>query len=601
MKRVLLFIITTFILNSALQAANKDFTVTAPKVVEVGEQFRLTYKTSKRGESLKIPTITNFQILMGPSTSSSSNTQIINGKVTRNSNFSYTYILSAKKKGRFTIPPATIVIDGNKVASNAIIIEVVDGQKKQTQNNNSQQQVKSTKISKENLFVRVNLSKRSAYMGEHIVATIKVYTRLNLAGFGEIKFPSFDGFLSQEIPAQGQIKLERENINGVIYQAGVIRKLILFPQHTGKIKIEPFELECIIRQRKKQRSRGFFNDFFESYQDTKVPCKSYATSINIKELPKNKPAGFNGAVGNFQLSSSVDRNTLKANEAINLTVKITGNGNLKLINPPSFDFPADFEVYEPETNQKINTSSKGSSGTLTFKYLLIPRHGGDYTIPSVPFSYFDPAINRYKTKHTKKFTFSVEKGEGGDSSGVVASFSKEDVRVLSKDIRFIKTNKSKLKQKGSFFFASLYFYLAFLIPFIIFVLAFILNRKRIKENSDIVKVKNKRANKLAMKKLKLAAKRLENKEKELFYEEILKAIWGYTSDKLNLPLSALNKENISEILREKKIDNEIIIEFISIIDTCEFARYAPASGSEAMDELYKTTTHTITHLEDNIK
>ena len=437
-------------------------------------------------------------------------------------------------------------------------------------------------------------------MGEHVVATIKVYTRLNIAGFGDSKFPSFNGFLSQEIPTSGQISLQRENVNGTIYNAGVIRKLILFPQHTGNITIDPFELECIIRQRRSSGNRGFFDDFFDNHQDIRVPRKSKPLTIRVKDFPSNKPSSFDGAVGKFKLSATIDKDSVQANDAVTLKVKVSGNGNLKLINPPEFDFPADFEVYDPKTNQNLKNTAKGTSGSTTFEYLIIPRHAGNYEIPPVDFSYFDPKAKIYRTRSTPKFDIKVGKGSGDASATVISSFSKEDVKFIGKDIRFIKTNVFTPRIKGEVFFGTMNFYLGYIIPFVLFILAFVFNRKRIKENADVARVKNKRANRVAMKRLKAASASLKAKQKEQFYDEILKALWGYTSDKLNLPLSDLNKENITEILQGKAVEQELTDEFLSILDTCEFARYAPSSGSSEMDELYAKTMETITKLEKSI-
>lgn len=603
MKKILLSLFTVILITTSVFADEIRFTVSAPNVVELGEQFRLTYSLNKKGKSIKLPALDGFRVLMGPSTSSNMSTQIINGKVTSNSSYSYTYVLLAEKEGKFNIKPATITVGSKTKISNAISIEVVKVNKAQqnsgsNRNNNSSS---GQKITENNLFVKVDLNRKSIYMGEHIVATIKVYTRLTIARFGDSKFPSFDGFLSQEVPTPGQISLERENINGTIYNTGIIRKLILFPQHTGEITIDPFELEVIIRQAKAKRRNGFFDDFFDNYQDIRVPRKSKPIKIRVKDFPANKPAGFDGAVGKFKVTTTIDKDSVKANDAITMRVKISGNGNLKLIKPLEFNFPADFEVYDPKTSQNLKNSEAGMTGSTTFEYLIIPRHGGEYEIPAVDFSFFDPKARIFRTRSTKKFAIKVAKGEGDASGSIISSFSKEKVRFLGKDIRYIKTNDFSPQLKGEVFFGKTNFYLAYIIPFFLFILAFVFNRKRIKENADTAKLKNKRANRVAMKRLKVASASLKAKQQEQFYDEILKAIWGYTSDKLSLPLANLNKENIAEILLSKGVEQELNDEFLSILDTCEFARYSPSAGSSEMDELYLTSIDTITKLEKNIK
>jgi hypothetical protein len=607
MKRIFFLLVSTFFICNVALAEKVRFTASAPKVVEVGEQFRLSFSSNENGKNIQLPSIKGFQILMGPSSSSNISTQIINGKVTTNSSYTYTYILLAEKEGKYTIAPAEITVDGDQFKSNKLSIEVVKGNpntnnsqaNSRRQNNSSAN--RSQKITQENLFVRVELNDRSVYMGEQIIATMKIYTRLDLVNLGEIKIPSFDGFLTQDIPIK-DISLVAENVNGVKYHSATIKKVILFPQHTGKIKIEPLEVKCVIRQRSKRRSRDFFDSFFDNYQDVTVPRKSRPSTVTVKDFPDNKPYSFDGAVGDFKLTASIDKDSVAANDAIALKVKISGNGNLKLIKPLDFDFPADFEVYDPTTKLKTKNTVKGSRGSTNFEYLIIPRHAGEYEIPSVEFSYFDPKFRAYKTRKTPSFKIKVGKGKGGDnvSETVINSFSKEDVKFIGKDIRFIKTNSFRPRIKGKVLFGTTNFYLAYIIPFLIFILAFIFNRNRIKANADIARVKNKRANKVAMKRLKAAAERLKKQEKEAFYDEILKALWGYTSDKLNLPLANLSKDNISEILLSKDVDQELITDFITILDTCEFARYAPSSGSAEMGQLYQKTMDTITKLEKSI-
>lgn len=602
MKKLFFLLLATIFISASAIAEEVKFTAAAPKVVEAGEQFRLVYSVNQKGKELKMPSLAGFRVLAGPSTSRSSNSQYINGKWSSATSYTYTYVLLAEKEGKYTINPAKIKVKDYEFTSNSLNVEVVKANEKPQGNQGSQQQnqASATKITQANLFVKVDVDRKSVYMGEHVVATIKVYTRLNIAGFGDSKFPSFNGFLSQEIPTSGQISLQRENVNGTIYNSGVIRKLILFPQHTGNITIDPFELECIIRQRRSSGNRGFFDDFFDNHQDIRVPRKSKPLTIRVKDFPSNKPASFDGAVGKFKLSATIDKDSVQANDAVTLKVKVSGNGNLKLINPPEFDFPADFEVYDPKTNQNLKNTAKGTSGSTTFEYLIIPRHAGNYEIPPVDFSYFDPKAKIYRTRSTPKFDIKVGKGSGDASATVISSFSKEDVKFIGKDIRFIKTNVFTPRIKGEVFFGTMNFYLGYIIPFVLFILAFVFNRKRIKENADVARVKNKRANRVAMKRLKAASASLKAKQKEQFYDEILKALWGYTSDKLNLPLSDLNKENITEILQGKAVKQELTNEFLSILDTCEFARYAPSSGSSEMDELYSKTMETITKLEKSI-
>ena len=602
MKRIL-FLLLILLVNAVPGFCEEiQFTASAPKVVEVGEQFRLTFSINERGKNLQLPKLNNFTILMGPSTSSSMSTQIINGKMTTSSSYSHTYVLVAEKEGKHRISPAQITVKGEQIQSNSITIEVVKGNSKAKQNKQQRQRnsAAAQRITQENLFVKVDVNRRSVYMGEPIVATIKVYTRLSISGFGDSKFPSFQGFLSQEVPTTSQINLERENINGTIYNTGVIRKLLLFPQHTGEITIDPFELECIIRQRKGRQARSFFDDFFDAYQDVRVPRRSKPVKIRVKEFPANAPASFHGAVGDFKLKATMDKDSVKANDAITLKVMISGNGNLKLIDPLKLDIPADFEGYAPKTNQNLKSSPRGMIGSTSFEYLIIPRHGGEYTIDPAAFTFFDPRTRQYKTLKTPQFKIKVSKGSQQEASSVVSNFSREDVKFIGKDIRFIKTSDYTPRIKGEVFFGTLNFYLGYLIPLFLFMLIYLFNRKRIKENADVVRVKNKRANKMAMKRLKNAALSLKQNQREQFHDDILKALWGYTSDKLNLPLANLNKENIVDILSTKNVDQSLIDKFMEILNICEFARYSPSSDTSEMDNLYQETMDTITKLEKNI-
>ncbi|MCT4616482.1 MAG: BatD family protein [Marinifilaceae bacterium] len=610
MKKI---VFSLFIILFANIVSNAQvFTANAPRVVELGERFQLVYSLDKRGENLQTGQMSGFNILVGPSVSSSTSTQIINGKISTSSEYSYTFLLVANKTGKFNIPSASIDVDGKTIKSKPLTIEVVKGrQSNSNQNANSGRNSynenrsrannsKST-ISKKDLFVRVELSRSSVFMGESVVAKLKVYKRRNvpISRFGEYKFPSFDGFLTQEIQGDGRVNFKRETYNGEIYESGTVREMILFPQHKGNIKIDPFELECIVPVR--SRGRSIFDDFFDNGREISVSRKSSPLSLRVKDFPANKPSSFDGAVGNFQLRSSINKDTVKANDAITLKVRISGKGNLKLIKALDIDFPADFEVYDPKTNSSLKNTTGGSTGNVSFEYLIIPRVGGDFTIPAVEFSFFNPITKTYVKKYTKEFKIFVEKSKNDNNATVVTSFSKENVKFLGKDIRYLKTKNFEYRSKNKLFFGSVNFYLAYLLPIFILVLIFMINRKRIQTNSDIVKVKNKRANKVAMKRLKKASLKLKANEKDLFYDELLKALWGYTSDKLNLPLSELNKESIAEYLTQRNTSEELISDFIDILDTCEIARYSPMSGSTEMEQLYKTTLNTISLLERTVK
>lgn len=603
MKKLFFLLLTCLFIGTSAFADKTKFTVKAPNVVALGEKFQLSYSLNEKGKKLKLPSLSGFQILMGPSVSTSRSTQYSNGKRTSSSSYTYTYVLLSEKEGKYILEPAEITVDGKLIKSNSHTIEVIKEYKRKKQNNtHGRQSAQAQRITQDNLYIKVNVDRKSVFMGEPIKATLKIYSRTqNIVNLEPVKIPAFQGFLTQEIERNNSGALQAENVNGEIMYTFVWNEYLLFPQHEGEIVIEPWQLNCIVQQSVQARARGFFDDFFNNYKNVRVPRKSKVVKIKVKPVPNNAPASFDGAVGKFRMTTSLNQDSVKVDDAITMKVKISGNGNMKLINPLKFNFPADFEVYDPKTSQKLKSSARGMTGSTTFEYLIIPRHAGDFTIPANEFTYFDPKAKRYRTKLSPEFKIHVDKGEGVSANPIISSFTKEDVKFIGKDIRFIKTNNFDPILKGEIFFGTLNFYLAYILPLFVFILAFIFNRKRIKENADVAKMKNKRANRVAMKRLKTAALNLRANKKDAFYDEILKALWDYISDKFNLPLSDLSKDNIKDIFNEKEVEQEIITDFMEILDTCEFARYAPTSGSSEMDSLYQKTIETITKLEKNIK
>lgn len=591
MRRLLILFI---ILSTTISAFAQDitFTAEAPRVVEVGENFRLIYTLNGKGNNIELAEIKGFQLLMGPSVSNSLSTQYINGKTTQSREQSYSYVLLAEKEGKYTIEPAHIKVDGKVYTSNSISIEVV---KASSDNSNrsreGNEQVRSSNnITKENLFVKVEVDRKSLYMGEFIVASLKLYSRVQLTNLGRSKFPSFQGFLSQEIKMPEQISLNRESVNGELYSVGVLRKLVLFPQHSGTIKIDPFELDIYVRQNSGSTG-SVFDDFFANYQDVKVSRKSAPITINVKELPKvGQPSNFLGTVGQLGISSSINRDTVMANDAVTLSVSVKGNGNLKLIEPLDISFPADFEIYDPKVSQNINSGVNGTSGSVKFDYVFIPRSAGQYTIPSAELSYFNPKTHKYETLQTKEFVINVKQAKQQAQSGdVITTYSKEDVKFIGKDIRYIKTQRTQLYEKGKYFFGSIEYYFSLIVSLLIFAVIIFLNKRRIRHNADIARVKSKRASKIANKRLKKAESMMNTGNKEHFYDEILKALWGFTSDKLNMPISDLSKDNISDVLLNKGTDEQVIKEYLNVIDICEFARYAPAMSENELKDVYNKT------------
>ncbi len=591
------------------KAQDTRFTMSAPNAVENGQQFRLSFTLNKRGNKLKLPPglNDNFQILMGPSTGQSFSSSTINGKTTAETTYSYTYILRAKNEGTFELRPASIEADGKVIESNSLEIRVVKAQSQpqssQQQGGNKQSQQRSASnvdLGKDNLFVRVEFSKRSAYRGEQIVATVKLYSHpeIGISGFEEVNLPTYEGFYTQDLEMPKNINLSREVYNDRIYQVGVLKKTILFPQQNGQIKIDPFSLSVLVRQQVKARS--FFDDFFDNYRTVRARITSDPVTINVKDLP-TEPANFMGGVGNFNVSSEISNIDVTTNDAVTLTVKINGSGNIRLIRTPELKLPSDFEVYDPKATDNVKATDNGVSGTKTIEYLFQPRFEGDYKIPAIKFAYFNPATGTYVTKSTQEYDLHVEKGTEEQSATVVSSLRKEDVQLIGQDIRFIKQGNPSLRSSGNTFFGSTLFYLIYAISAVLFLVIYFVYRKKARENANIALMRNKKANRVATKRLKSAAAYMKQNNNEAFHEAILKAFWGYLSDKLGIPVADLSRDAAISRLNEKGVAEEVINDFVDVVEQCEFARYAPTGGSEARHELYKKAESTMGRMEKQIK
>jgi len=598
-KYIFLLLILSF--ANYLSIAQISFKASANKVVEVGENFRLNFSVNARGSGFKPPSLSSFAVLAGPSTSTSSRFyQDSNGKTVQSMNLTYTYILQARKSGKYTIGKAEITIDGKKYNTQAINIEAIKGGSANNTTNNTTNNngSNSTQITNSNdLFVRINLNKSTVYQGEQIVATIKIYDRIGLKNLTDYKFPKYTGFWTQDIETNGNITLQRENVNGKLYKTGVLKQTILFPQRSGILTITPFELECVVQKISGKR-RNFFGEYVNTYVDVEKKLKSTARRVKVLPLPDNKPASFKSAVGsNFRINANIDRKQLKSNESITLKVNIAGNGNIKLVDVPTIKFPSSFEVFDPKITDNISNTLAGSQGNKTFEYLLIPREQGEYTIPEISFSYFDVNSKSYKTIITRAIKINVDKGEGNYENVNNLSVSKEDVESLGTDIRHIKLNKFTLKKTSYIFFGSVGYYSVYLISLLIFVILIFILRRNIKIHSNLALQRNRKANKISKKRLKLAASYMKENDKAKFYDETIKALWGYLSDKLNIPVSELSRENVKETLFNNNVEENIINDFIAVIDNCEFAKYAPATNNNGLDEDYKKASEIINTFE----
>lgn len=603
-KKAITSILFFFVLTSAY-AEQTRFVMSAPNAVEMGQQFRLSFTLNDRGANLQLPPglTDNFEVLMGPSTGQSTSIQTINGKTTTEVTYSYTYILRARREGTFELRPASVEVDGDIIESNTLKIQVVKAQSSaqtQPQGTDAQQASPSVSLGGDNLFIRLELSRNNVFKGEQIIATVKLYADPNIpiSGFDEVNLPTYEGFFTQDIETPQQINFTREVYNERIYQVGVLKKTVLFPQQNGNITIDPFSMTLLVQQR--VRPRSFFDDFFSGIQTVRTTVTSRPVNITVKDLP-TQPAHFYGGVGNFNVSSELSAEDVTTNDAVTLKFTVSGTGNLRLIRNPELTLPSDFEIYDPRSTDDIRTTDNGVSGTKTVEYLFQPRFEGDYTIPSIVFAFFNPSSGTYVTRSTPEYTLHVRKGDETASTAVMGAHRREELQLIGQDIRFIRQGNPMLRSKGYTFYGTPFFYSVYAGSALLFLALFLIYRKKARENANAALMRNKKANRVAIKKLKAAAGFMKKNDNEAFHDAVLKAFWGYFSDKLGIPVAELNRDNAINSLKKRNVDEELIGNFVEILDQCEFARYAPSGGSEARDELYKKAVYTMSRLEKQIR
>lgn len=607
--RKIIFLLFTILAAWQVKAADKvRFVAEAADVVVSGDQVRLVFTVNSQDiKDFRAPSIKGFDVLMGPSRSQQSSIQIINGKRTSSSSTAFTYILLAGSPGTYTIPAASVEVNGEKVFSNAISIKVLpqdqnsgnSGNNRGGSASSSRSQAAGSRISANDLFITATASKTTVHEQEAILLTYKVYTVVNLRQlYG--KMPDLKGFHTQEVELPQQKTFTLEHYKGRNYNTTVWSQYVLFPQQTGKLEIPSITFDGVVAQQ--TVSDDPFDAFFNGggYVEVKKKITTPKVVINVQSLPA-KPAGFSGAVGEFKLASSINATDVKTNDAVTIKLTLSGTGNMKLIGTPEVKFPQDFEIYDPKVTDDYKLTNSGLTGTKTFEYLAIPRHAGNFTIPAVEFTYFDLKSNSYKTLKTEAYNLKVAKGQG-NADQVISDFTnKESVKMLGKDIRFIKLGDSSLRPKGDFFFGTVGYYLCYLIPLLLFVVFAVIYRQKALDNANVAKVKTKKANKVATRRMKLAGKLLAENKKNEFYDEVLKALWGYISDKLSIPVSQLSKDNIEAELTNYGVQEALIAEFIGVLNECEYARYAPGNENEAMDKVYSASVEVISKMENSIK
>lgn len=604
MEQVKSYIVNLAFFFLPLFAPGNDtrFTASVSKnEVAAGERFQVTFQLNTSGSGFTAPSFDKFSVLSGPNQSTSM--QWINGAMS--SSISYSFILAAPQEGEFTIGPASIKADGKIYSTEPVKIKVVKGVVPQPQQQPKGQQQPQNSSQGGNVsdyvFIKLYLDKSKAYLGEQIIATYKIYMRANPVSNDVDRLPTFNGFWTQEIELPQQANITQEALNGIAYNVAVLKQTILFPQRTGTLEVQPLGLNIVLRVQDNSRQRSIFDQFFGAYRDVKYTVTSNTGKVEVLELPEDgKPAGFSGAVGKFAMEASLSKNLVKTNEAVNLKIAINGKGNIKLIEPFKISFPADFETYDPKTNDRISATASGLSGKKEFDYLIIPRHSGDFTIPPFSFSYFDPSTKQYTTLHSGEMKITVEKGEEKESSQAFSTISREDVKFLGKDIRFIKPETGGLKEKNKYFFNSFNFYALLSAPFLGFLLLLFIRRKYESYHSDVIGLKSRRATRVATKRLSVAKKAMGTNEKIKFYEEVFKALYGYLSDKLAILVSDLSKENISEVLKKRNVSDEVILKLTDVLARCEMARFAPVQDIPER-QVYENAVSIISKIEEEIK
>lgn len=601
-----LYILSFLLLWTTMLFAQVKFTANAGRTeVGTGEEFQVDFTVNANANDFNPPNFAGFQILSGPNPSQSMMDD--NGVVTYSN--TYSYILAATKVGSFTIGPATINAGGKVLRSNAIKLNVIKGrtvaQNQQVQQVPGQQEVATNNADISKLiFMRAEADKTRAYQGEQITLKYKLYFRVGILGpTGEGKAPELNGFWSQDIQQKGpQPQATVETYKGQRYNMIVLKQTILFPEHAGDLTIDSFSLPLALRIQQQSASGDIFDQIFGGgTKDIKYTVVSPPVKVHVMPLPEaGKPAGYSGAVGSFSVESNVDKNELKANESLTYDLKITGSGNLALINAPDINAPADFEKYDPKTTDDITVNTSGVSGSREFNYLLIPRHQGDYKFAPPGFSYFNPAIKRYVTLPAKTFAIKVNKGDAqANVTAYNTAANQQDIKTLGKDIRYIKTSSPDMYKDGEGFYGSGWFYLLLLLGPLAFGAALAYRKWQNEQNSDLVKLKSRKANKIANKHLAVAAKQLAAGDNKAFYEAVARGLYGYLSDKLNIPVADLSKENITTELKKRAVDSSTINQLSETIDLCEMARFAPVKGISEQ-QVFDKAKLTINEIEEKI-
>ena len=601
MKRYLL-VVSLMMITWAVSA--QTLTANAPSQVQNGENFRLTYTVNTSNASdFRIGEIPEaLEIITGPYTSEQSNFQMVNGHTSSSSSITYTYILCANKNGSFTIPAARVHANGKTITSNPLKV-TVSGKAAGTGNapkmhddydDRPQMRAAGTPISGSDLFIKVSANKQRVHEQEPILLTYKVYTLVDLTQL-EGKMPDLTGFHSQEVKMPQQKSFHIESVNGRNYRCVTWSQYVMYPQMTGDLEIPSITFNgTVIQQNRNVDPFEAFLNGGSGYVEVKRSIKAPGLKIHVDPLPK-RPDNFSGGVGKFNISGQLNKTEVKANDPITVRVVVGGVGNLKLIKQPVVNFPKDFDKYDPKVTDKTKLTANGVEGNMIYDFLAVPRNQGKYTIPPVEFTYYDVAANAYKTIKTQAFELEVDKGDG--NGGTAVDFTDEK----NQDIHAIKTGKVVRKDAASLFFGSASYWIVLALLLAAFIALMIIFRRRAIENADIVKMRGKKANKVANKRLRAAHKLMVAGKQGEFYDEVLRALWGYMGDKLNIPVSELSHDNIADKLAEHHVDEQTVNTFIEALDECEFERYAPGDAAGNMNKTYESAATAIEKIEEVMK
>ena len=592
--------------------AQSAIRVEVHNIVELSERFNVVFvvEGEHAPSDFEWSAGDDFSIVWGPQKGSSTSIQIVGGKTTRNSQTSYTYILQARKTGTFTLPPASAKVRGNAIQSKAVSIQVVDNGSRPSQGasaDDTQQEgaanARQQRSEEPDIFMRLSLSRSSVVVGEPVTATLKIYHRTNLVGFENAKFPSFNGFWSQEVESPSNIEFQREQVDGKMYNAAVLRRWVIIPQKSGDQTLDPAEIVCLVNTQRRRSTGSIFDDFFENdYVTTRQRVYTGAPTLHVSALPAGAPASFGGGVGNFTVQARLSKDSLKTHDAASLLVTISGKGNIALLEAPKLNFPPDFEVYDVRTT--VNTDKSGTSGSKTFEYPFIPRSPGDFSIAPVKYGFYDVSARRYQTASTDSLHLSVARGAGSASSvpdsGSSLVVDRKGVKNLGDDIRFIRS-RTDLGEGRDFLVYSPAWW-GCIVLLLLLGLGFYLGfRKMAARRADVAGTRNRKATRMAMKRLSQAHDFLQKNLYTAFYEELHRSLLGFVGDKLSMDMAEQNKENIGEALREGGVSAETADGFTALLDACEFARYSPDAGHEAMAAHYDQAVALITTIDSSMK